>query len=44
MYPLQRMVRFVSHEAPASCLVKGINVPIDQTEFIEHDRFLEFVP
>lgn len=44
MFPLQRLVRFVSHEAPSDILSKGINVRIDQTEFIEHNRFLEFIP
>lgn len=44
MYPLQRLVRFVSHEASSDQLTKGINIRIDQTEFVEHDRFLEFIP
>lgn len=44
IYPLQRLVRFVSHEAPSDILTKGMNIRIDQTEFIEYDRFLEFIP
>ncbi|MCU0681203.1 MAG: aldehyde dehydrogenase family protein [Polyangiaceae bacterium] len=44
MYPLQRLVRFASMEMPASIPVKGIVVPIDQTTFLEQDRFVEFIP
>jgi long-chain-fatty-acyl-CoA reductase len=44
MFPLQRLVRWVSHESGAGRLVKGINVRIDQTEFLKNDRLLEFVP
>jgi long-chain-fatty-acyl-CoA reductase len=44
MYPLQRLVRFASHELPAAVLIKGIGVAIDQTKFLEEDRFVEFIP
>jgi long-chain-fatty-acyl-CoA reductase len=44
VFPLQRLVRFVSAELPASERVKGITVPIDQTTFLENDRFVEFIP
>jgi long-chain-fatty-acyl-CoA reductase len=44
MYPMQRLVRIVSTESPASVHVKGITVPIDQTMFLEEDRFVEFIP
>ena len=42
--PLQRLVRWITHETGAQKLVKGINVHIDQTTFLENDRFLEFIP
>ena len=44
IYPLQRLVRIVSNELPSRIRAKGINVPINQTEFIEHNKFLEFAP
>jgi long-chain-fatty-acyl-CoA reductase len=44
MYPLQRLVRYVSHEMPSRVLVKGITTPLDQTTFLEEDRFVEFIP
>jgi long-chain-fatty-acyl-CoA reductase len=44
MYPTQRLVRLVSMEMPASVSVKGIVVPIDQTKFLEENRFTEFIP
>lgn len=44
MYPTQRLVRLVSMELPASVSVKGIVVPIDQTTFLEQNRFTEFIP
>jgi len=44
MFPLQRLVRFISHERPAASFVKGINVRIDQTDFMAKDRFVEFIP
>jgi long-chain-fatty-acyl-CoA reductase len=44
MYPLQRLVRYVSMELPAATPVKGMVIPIDQTTFLEHDRFREFIP
>lgn len=42
-YPLQRLVRIVTVDLPSKNRVKGIYVPINQAEFLEHDRFLEFV-
>lgn len=44
MFPLQRLVRLAATEAPSRVHVKGIVVPIDQTKFLEEERFLEFVP
>ncbi len=44
MYAMQRLVRIVSTESPASVHVKGIAVPIDQTLFLEENRFVEFIP
>jgi long-chain-fatty-acyl-CoA reductase len=44
MYPLQRLVRLVSMELPSSVPVKGMAIPIDQTTFLEHNRFVEFIP
>jgi long-chain-fatty-acyl-CoA reductase len=44
VFPLQRLVRFVSMELPARVPVKGIVIPIDQTLFLEQDRFVEFIP
>lgn len=44
IYPLSRMVRFVSNELPASIRPKGVSIPINQMEILEHDRFLEFIP
>jgi long-chain-fatty-acyl-CoA reductase len=44
MYPTQRLVRLVSMDLPASTAVKGIMVPIDQTTFLEENRFVEFIP
>jgi long-chain-fatty-acyl-CoA reductase len=44
MYPTQRLVRLVSMEMPASVSVKGIVVPLDQTTFLEENRFTEFIP
>ena len=43
-FPLQRLVRVVATELPRRSRVKGIHVPIDQMEFLENDRFLEFAP
>lgn len=44
MFPLQRLVRFVSNELPRRAHVKGITVPIDQTTFLEEKKFLDYVP
>lgn len=43
MYPLSRLVRLVSNELPGSQRAKGINIPINQMEFIEYDLLLDFV-
>lgn len=44
MRPLQRLVRFVSHERPYSFTTKDVPVEIEQTRFLEEDKFLVFVP
>lgn len=44
VYPLQHLVRLASNDLPSATFVKGMNIPINQTEFIEHDRFLDFIP
>lgn len=44
LYPLARLVRLVSNELPGDVRPKGVNIPINQMEILEHDRFLEFVP
>ncbi|WP_261881423.1 aldehyde dehydrogenase family protein [Vibrio coralliirubri] len=44
MRPLQRLVRFVSHERPYSFTTKDVSVEIEQTRFLEEDKFLVFVP
>ncbi|KQV90443.1 aldehyde dehydrogenase family protein [Rhizobacter sp. Root1221] len=44
VFPLQRLVRFVSMELPSRVNVKGIAVRIDQTTFLEENRFQEFIP
>jgi long-chain-fatty-acyl-CoA reductase len=44
MYPSQRLVRLVSFERPSQEHPKGVPLPIDQTKFLEEDRFLEFIP
>ncbi|NJM90781.1 MAG: hypothetical protein HC863_00340 [Myxococcales bacterium] len=44
VFPLQRLVRFASMELPSRVPVKGIVIPIDQTLFLEQDRFVEFIP
>ena len=44
IYPLQRMVRFVSNDLPSNHHPKGITFPIGQTDILEEDRFLDLVP
>lgn len=44
MYPLQRMVRFAACEFPSEYRFKAQTVQIDQTFFLEKNKFLEFVP
>ncbi|GEM77318.1 long-chain-fatty-acyl-CoA reductase LuxC [Vibrio sagamiensis] len=44
MRPLQRLVRFVSHERPYTFTTKDVAVEIEQTRFLEEDKFLVFVP
>ncbi|APX08376.1 long-chain-fatty-acyl-CoA reductase LuxC [Vibrio campbellii] len=44
MRPLQRLVRFVSHERPYNFTTKDVSVEIEQTRFLEEDKFLVFVP
>ena len=44
IFPLQRLVRMASMELPSKANIKGIAIPVDQTRFLEEDRFLEFIP
>ncbi|EPE37472.1 acyl-CoA reductase luxC [Candidatus Photodesmus katoptron] len=44
MRPLQRLVRFVSQERPFDFTTKDVAVEIEQTKFLEEDKFLVFVP
>lgn len=44
MFPLQRLVRYASMEFDGHYHVKGITMPVDQTQFLEDDIFLELVP
>ncbi|KEY91256.1 acyl-CoA reductase luxC [Candidatus Photodesmus blepharus] len=44
MRPLQRLVRFVSQERPFNFTTKDVAVEIEQTRFLEEDKFLVFVP
>lgn len=43
-FPLQRLVRFASTELPSSVFTKSVTVRIEQTKFLEQDRFVEFIP
>lgn len=43
-FPLQRLVRFASTELPSSIFTKSVTVRIEQTKFLEQDRFVEFIP
>ncbi|WP_072054123.1 long-chain-fatty-acyl-CoA reductase LuxC [Aliivibrio fischeri] len=42
--PLQYLVRFVSHERPFNYTTKDVAVEIEQTRYLEEDKFLVFVP
>jgi long-chain-fatty-acyl-CoA reductase len=42
--PMQRLVRFVSMEAPARVHTKGVTIAIDQTALLRHNHVLDFVP
>ncbi|PRP98265.1 Acyl-CoA reductase LuxC [Enhygromyxa salina] len=44
MFPLQRLVRFASTELPSAYVTKVMTVKIEQTKFLEQDRFVEFIP
>jgi long-chain-fatty-acyl-CoA reductase len=44
MYPMQRLVRMVSHEASRTVHIKGIPMRIDQTRFLEEEMFEELIP
>ncbi|ACH63403.1 aldehyde dehydrogenase family protein [Aliivibrio fischeri] len=42
--PLQYLVRFISHERPFNYTTKDVAVEIEQTRYLEEDKFLVFVP
>jgi len=44
LLPMQRLVRFVSQEAPSSQIIKGMPAEIDQVLILENDEFLDFIP
>ncbi|MEJ6823427.1 acyl-CoA reductase [Mycobacterium tuberculosis] len=44
MRPLQRLVTYISHERPSHYTAKDVAVEIEQTRFLEEDKFLVFVP
>ncbi|HEH1212000.1 TPA: hypothetical protein SF844_003004, partial [Staphylococcus aureus] len=44
MRPLQRLVTYISHERPSNYTAKDVAVEIEQTRFLEEDKFLVFVP
>lgn len=44
IFPLQRLVRMASMELPSSANIKGIAIRVDQTKFLEEDRFVEYIP
>ncbi|WP_419240901.1 acyl-CoA reductase [Photobacterium leiognathi] len=44
MRPLQRLVNYVSHERPSTYTTKDVSVKIEQTRYLEEDKFLVFVP
>ncbi|WP_150139469.1 long-chain-fatty-acyl-CoA reductase LuxC [Candidatus Enterovibrio escicola] len=44
MRPLQRLVRYISQERPFDFTTIDVAVEIEQTRFLEEDKFLIFVP
>ncbi len=44
IFPLQHLVRLSSTEQPSALYTKTMTIRIDQTSFLENDRFVEFVP
>ncbi|WP_318422335.1 long-chain-fatty-acyl-CoA reductase LuxC [Photobacterium leiognathi] len=44
MRPLQRLVKYISHERPSTYTTKDVAVKIEQTRYLEEDKFLVFVP
>lgn len=44
MRPLQHLVNYVSQERPFSHTTKDVAVEIEQTRYLEEDKFLVFVP
>lgn len=44
MRPLQHLVKFVSQERPCDYQTKDVAVDIEQTLYLEEDKFLVFVP
>ncbi|MCV5180005.1 acyl-CoA reductase, partial [Escherichia coli] len=40
MRPLQRLVTYISHERPSNYTAKDVAVEIEQTRFLEEDKFL----
>jgi long-chain-fatty-acyl-CoA reductase len=43
-YPLQKFVRYASVELSSDHYLKGINIPTDQTSFLEENKFASFIP
>jgi long-chain-fatty-acyl-CoA reductase len=44
VFPLQRLVRYASTELPSAHYTKTMTIRIDQTTFLENERFEEFIP
>ncbi len=44
MRPLQHLVNYISQERPSSYTTKDVAVEIEQTRYLEEDKFLVFVP
>jgi long-chain-fatty-acyl-CoA reductase len=44
MRPLQHLVNYVSQERPSSHTTKDVAVEIEQTRYLQEDKFLVFVP
>ncbi|MDD9174247.1 acyl-CoA reductase [Aliivibrio sp. S2TY2] len=44
MRPLQRLVKYVSQERPHTYTTKDVAIKIEQTRYLEEDKFLVFVP